>query len=169
MEKLICPSCKKEYLEKIDTCSNCNFPFNGTEKEKAIHIGQFINKKGVLFDSADSIGKSQKILYAITLFNVVAITVRIFMNGLYWPELLQNGIITLILFLCAFFLKRNPILLTLIPLVLLIGVYTLNSLIDPNTLLRGIFIKLIIIGSLCYSIYLIKSADRFKRKYGVDK
>ena len=169
MEKLKCPSCKREYMEKIDTCKNCNFPFNGTEKEKAIHIGQFINKKGVLFDSVDSIGKSQKILYAITALNLIALIIRFSLNGIILDDLIQNGIITLIFLFCGIYLKKNPILLTIIPLVLLIGVYTLNYIIDPMSLLRGILFKLIIIGSLVYSVYLIKSAEKFSKKYGVNE
>ncbi len=169
MEKLKCPSCKKEYLDKIDTCKNCKFPFNGTEKERAIHIGQFINKKGVLIDSTDSIEKSQKILYAIAGINLIFLIIGFIKNSYQLFDLILNGIIVAVFLLCAFFIKKSPLILTIIPLILMIGIYTLNFIVEPRSIFNGIVVKLLIVGSLIYSIFLIKSADGFKKTYGVDE
>lgn len=164
---MTCPACKKEQINEISSCKNCSFPFNGTEKEKAIHIANFISKKGVLFDSNDSIEKSQQILYGISLVNLVFIGVDIFTSNFYIIDLIINLTITFVLAFCGFMIRKNPIKFTLIPLFLLISIYTLNAILDPYFLHRGILMKLVILGSLIYSIYLIKSADRFKKKYDI--
>jgi len=168
MEKTICPACKKEHIEQLDICNNCSFPFNGTEKEKAIHIGRFINKKGVLTDSSDSIKKSQLILFAIAGFNALFLIAGLFNGNLLPIDIILNTIVTLTFLLCGFFIYKKPVLLTVIPLILIIGINILNYFIEPSSIFRGIIIKLIIIGSLIYSIYLIKSAENFKKEYGVD-
>lgn len=45
LKNLNCPACKAEQIENVEFCKNCKFPFNGTDKEVAIHIGKFIKKK----------------------------------------------------------------------------------------------------------------------------
>lgn len=167
MEKINCPACKNELLEKIDYCTKCKFPFKGDETEKAIHIGRFIDKKGVIMDSESSIEKSQIILYAITLLNFSVLILNIIFNGLIFLDLAINIILTLSFLYCAVNIRKNPIRLTVIPLTILIVIYGLNFLIDPMTLARGLFLKIIIIGSMIYSIYLIKSAERFKKEYNI--
>ncbi|MDO6819491.1 hypothetical protein [Zobellia sp. 1_MG-2023] len=168
MENMNCPSCKKEYLESVDICSNCRYPFSGTEKEKAIHIGKFINQKGVLVDSEASIEKSQKILYGVTVINLVFLAIGFF-NGTYpLLHILLNAVLIVVFLFCAYFIKKSPLMLTIIPLALLIGVYTINFIVDPNSVLRGVIMKLFILGSLIYSIYLIKSAEGFKKNFGLN-
>ncbi|MDY7393804.1 hypothetical protein UMM65_00985 [Aureibaculum sp. 2210JD6-5] len=160
-----CPACKKEFETEIDKCTRCNFPFNGTEKEKGIHIGEFINKKGVSYDLDDSLGRSQKILYFIAGLNALFIAV-ILVNGNYDSIGLSLSILfTVTILLSAFFLKKNPVLFSIIPLALIIGITLFNYLIDPNTLINGIVLKIIIIGSLIYTIYLSVQSKKFSKKY----
>ena len=40
-----CPNCKTNHNTEPEICTECNFPFNATDKEKAIFIGQQIMKK----------------------------------------------------------------------------------------------------------------------------
>ena len=54
-----CPACKKENPKIAIFCETCNYPFEGTEKEKAIHIGRFVTKKGVTVDSEIQINRSR--------------------------------------------------------------------------------------------------------------
>lgn len=165
MEKIHCPACKSEQIENIDFCTNCEFPFNGTEKERAIHIGKYINKKGVLFDSGDSIERSQQILYAIAGINLLFIIIGFFTIGSDLITIIINLIITGIIAFCGYKIMENPMRYTIIPLILLLTIYTFNLIFDPKTLVRGAMVKLAIIGGLSYSIYLIKSAEKFKKKY----
>lgn len=167
MDITYCPAYKKEAKEQENNCYNCNFPFNGTEKEKGIHIGRFINKKEVITNSADSLRKSQLILYAIAGFNVIFLITGFFGDQINVFDIGLNLIIAIIFILCAFFIHRQSILLTVIPLVLIILINVLNFIVEPTSLYKGIILKLIIIGSLVYSIYLIKSAADFKKEFGL--
>ncbi|PKH51435.1 hypothetical protein CXF68_12410 [Tenacibaculum sp. Bg11-29] len=169
MEKVNCPACKSEQTENIEFCKNCEFPFKGTEKERAIHIGKFINKKGVLFDSGDSIERSQQILYGIAGINLLFMIIGFFSIGSDYITIIINLTITSIIAFCGYKIMENPIRYTIIPLILLLTVYTFNLIFDPTFFTRGIMVKLMIIGSLIYSIYLIKSAEKFKAKYNVEK
>ncbi|WP_435261846.1 hypothetical protein [Tenacibaculum sp. nBUS_03] len=167
MENINCPACKSEQIEKIEFCKNCKFPFKGTEKERAIHIGKFINKKGVIFDSSDSIERSQQILFGIAGINLFFIIFGYFTIGSTFLDIIINLIITAIIAFFGYKIKENPIRYTLIPLILLLSIYTFNFIFNPILFRTGIMAKLAIIGALCYSIYLIKSAEKFKTKFNV--
>lgn len=169
MEKQKCPSCKKEFLENVSICTNCNFPFDGTDKEKAIHIGRFISSKGIITDSNGSIEKSQKILYTITGINIFFMIIGFSNGNFVLVDIIINSFITLIFLLCGIFLKKKPLLLTVIPLTMMIGIYTLNYLIEPNSIFSGILMKIFILCSLIYSIYLILSAEKFKKDFQINE
>ncbi|MEK6154555.1 hypothetical protein WIW50_14895 [Flavobacteriaceae bacterium 3-367] len=168
MDNISCPACKQEYSEIQEICENCKFPFNGTEKEKSLHIGRFINKKGVIVDSSDAIRRSQLILYAIAGINALFIIVITLTGKIQLFDIALNGILALVFLLCGLFIRQRPMLLTLIPLILILGIYALNFLVDPSSIFKGIIVKLIIIGSLIYSLYLIDRAKRFQSKFGAD-
>lgn len=167
MKNIQCPSCKKEFETIPTNCSNCQFPFQGTEREKTVHIAQFIEKKGVLVDSDDSIEKSRKILYAITGINVIYLVVGYVTGDAHFMDTILNFVISGVFFICAFNIEENPIRLTTVPLILLISIYTLNFLLNPSMFFQGIVVKLLIVGSMFYSIYLIKSAEKFKKRYQI--
>lgn len=164
---MICPACKNDLNGITDNCKTCNFPFNGTEKEKGIHIGKFINEKGVIFDSGESIERSQKILYGITLINLVTISLNYFMNGSNTIDLILNLIVTALIAFCGYKVKEKPIMYSLIALCLLLSIYTFNFLFDPQVFIRGILYKVIIVGGLFYNIYLVINSNSFKKKYNI--
>jgi hypothetical protein len=165
LKKCIC--CKNEVLENSTNCKFCDFPFSGSDEEKSKHIGRFIVNKRVISDSEDSLEKNQYLLYIISA--ITFISAIIFFNkieGFYFETVLSffNGFV---IFFCGFFLKRKPTVLTIIPLVLILSMYLLNYLIDPNTLFKGIAFKLIIITSLVYNIFLIQKSNSFKKNHNL--
>ncbi len=168
MEEVICPACKKSFPGQVGTCSRCNFPFNGTEKERGIHIGTFITQKGVIMDADIHLEKSQLLLYAVAGLNVL----MLFMYGSEETILsinsIVNVVISVIVFLCGYHIKKRPIWFSVIPLMILPAVYTWNFFIDPETLVRGLDIKIAVIGGLLISMYLIKRAQKFKKDYDIE-
>ena len=159
-----CPACKNENPRIAIFCETCNYPFEGNEKEKAIHIGRFVTRKGVTIDSEIQINRSRSILFIIGIINGLAIAMGI-VNSVDYSiaDHVFNIIITSVFILCAITIKKKPFVKILIPLLLLVNL--LNFILDPNTLLQGIVLKVIYIGSLSYSLYLIKSTENFHKKY----
>jgi len=165
MSAKICPACKNYNNEEIRLCEKCEFPFFGTEKEKSIHIGRFINKRGVIFDANDSIRKSQNILLLVIGLNILGLIIN-------FDFLINNKVILFLDILiiisfgvCAFMLKKAPVLFTVIPLVIILTLYTVNFIVDPRSILNGILMKLIIVGTLVYSVFLHVKSKKFKEKY----
>jgi hypothetical protein len=166
MSKTTCPACKNE-IETAEFCPLCEFPFNGSEIEKAKHIGRFINKKGVIVDSKDSLKTSRNFVLAAAGFYALSfiLNIDIFLNNMIYLFVELGVIITLVT--CAMLIKKQPLVFLGIPLALLLFIYTIQYLADERTLMQGIIFKILIIGSLIYSIYLNKSSNNFKKKFNV--
>lgn len=165
MEQQICPACKHEHIIGEAICRICKFPFNGTEKEKSIHIGRFISKKGVIEDSKNSLDKSRNWLFFVAALNILGIIINhklVFYNIIVAAVTLA---IPLIIITSALLLKKSPIVFLSIPLVLMLIVYTLELILEPSSWYRGIILKVFIIGLLCYSIYNYIVSKRFKKQY----
>lgn len=160
MENKNCPCCKNDAQIEAEYCSFCKFPYNGSELDKSKHIGLFISQKGILETSDDSISKSKNILFTISAINILAL----FINKLDAFGLIISIFSTVMILLCAIFFEKNPKILTIIPLSILLFFYLINFLFDPNTLLQGIIIKIFIIGGLSYNLYTIIEAEKFKQK-----
>ncbi len=165
---ITCPACSKEQIESLDRCNICDFPFNGTEKERSIHIGKFISKKGVLTDSDTTIKKIQQLFYFIGGFNLMLFVMHSLIGIVFIVNSILDFLFFILFMLCGIFIRKNPLVFTIIPLLFMIGINALYYLIDPALVLKGIIYKLVIVGCLIYSIYIVLKAQEFKRKYNVD-
>jgi len=165
MEQVFCPACKNEHIISEDLCRICQFPFNDTQKEKSIHIGRFIGEKGIIQDSNDNLDKSRNLLFLVAMLNIVSIVINyklIFQNVLV-------AIITLsipaIIIVSALLIKKSPIVFLSIPLLLMLTIYLIEYILNPYSLLRGIVLKVFVVGLLGYSIYNYIISQNFKKRY----
>ena len=167
MSSIQCPACKKPQEANLSNCKNCMFPFTGSEQEKSKHIGLFINKKSIVHDAENAITRSRKILFLIAAYNFLFITVPFISPDMEIDifAISINVILALGFIMCALLLKRSPMFFTIFPLCAILGLYAANFLYDPDLAMRGIIFKLVIIGSLIYSIYLLQEAKKFNNKF----
>ncbi|MBL7471732.1 hypothetical protein [Robertkochia sediminum] len=167
MNTVSCPACKNENASNTLECTICLFPFNGTEKEKSIHIGKFISDKGVIDDSDSLIKKTQNILFVLSGLYTLGMVLTYFNNPYGIIGIIDYFIIIPIFLVSAFRIRKNPILFTSIPLSILLLIYSIQFLFDPRTIVNGILIKIIIIGVMGYCIKTAVSANKFRKKYKI--
>lgn len=163
MDNITCPSCKNQTPLSYDLCTYCKFPFTGTDKEKAIHIGKFISDKNILDKSEDTIQNSKNILFTIVGFNILGLVIAIMKNQYDFVGIFITSIITFIILFCGIFLQKSPKILTLIPLIIILGFYTLTFLFNKDSFFNGIVFKLLIVGALVYNLYTLNKANKFKK------
>lgn len=159
-----CPACKKENSEIAIHCEFCEYPFEGTEKEKAIHIGKFISKKGVKYDKDDSLIRSQKIIGFIAVTNLLflGVTYKLLPNG--W--IISHLIIVGIFLFCALTIRKHSFIKVLIPLIIISLPTILLLIINPLDFIVNISINTIFIVALVYSLILVRSHQKFVDKFG---
>ena len=167
MENNQCPCCKKDTPKSYDLCAHCKFPFSGSEKEKSVHIGKFISDKNIIEKSEDTIQNSKKILYYIVAANIFAMVFSVFKNQHDIFSIILTSCITVIFLICAIFLNKNPKIFTIIPLVMLLLIYTINFLFDSRTFFQGIIFKTIFVLALCYNLYTLNLANKFKKENNI--
>ena len=167
METKVCPACKNDVGVAEINCSICEFPFEGTEKEKSIHIGRFIGKKGVIIDAEDHLIKSRNLLFLAAGFYALGTFINLSFLLKYPVALIINIAVISILVMCGILIKRAPLFFLIFPLALLFSIYLSNYLNDPSSIYNGILFKIIILGSLIYSIYLYLASKKFKKKYKI--
>lgn len=167
MDNKTCPACSNENEFRAITCSKCKFPFEGSEKEKSIHIGKFISDRGIIVDSEDFLIRSQQLVgFAAAIY--LLRTIISFSVLLSSPiDLFINVFVIVTLVLCAIFIKRSPLIFLFIPTFILTTIYLIEYLIDINIFMSGIIFKLVIFGCLIYSIYINLESNKFKKKFNI--
>ena len=159
-----CKTCKTEYETMPEICSNCGFPFKGTDKEKSHFVAHQILKKNIIKTTKESIKKARTVLFLIGGFNIL-IPLFKYLNGQYDGIMLFLSIIIgLIFLLFGFTAKYKPFISILIPLSLLSIFYLLITIIDPTTLFNGIIWKFIFLGSMIYSLNSIIKSEKIKKE-----
>ncbi|MFD1061877.1 hypothetical protein ACFQ1Q_01365 [Winogradskyella litorisediminis] len=165
MEAQFCPACKNEHIIGNANCMICDFPFEGSDKEKSIHIGKFIGKKGIIQDSENSLDKSRNVLFFVAILNIVGIAIN-------YEVVFQNIIVAIISFLIptiiiasALLIKKAPLVFLGIPLFLMLFVYGIEIVLNPTEWYRGIMLKLFVLGLLSYSMYIYIASNKFKKRY----
>jgi hypothetical protein len=159
-----CPCCKKENEEMIINCGFCRYPFEGSEREKAIHIGQFIStQKGVKFDSEAALKRSQKILAFLGIINLVYVII-VYKYMIPFDFILNVVIIGMFAW-CAVTIYQSPLVKLMIPLVILFVFGVINIIILPQAFLDIILLRGSCAAVLIYSIILVRSHQKYVRKF----
>lgn len=167
MENKTCPACSNKNEFKVSICNTCEFPFEGSQKEKSIHIGKFISDKGIIVDSDDFLIRSQQLVgFAAAIYLLRALINFSFL--LSSPiDLFLNVFVIAVLVISALFIKRAPLIFLFIPTFILTTIYLIEYLIDVNIFISGIIFKLVIFGCLIYSIYINLQSNKFKKKFNI--
>ena len=160
---IACPSCKTVPEQELENCAICGYPFSGNNEEKSKFIARQILNKGKIADAESSIKSARLILFIIAGFNIIASFFQFanVENG--FILIVLSNLIGLIFLFFAFIIKKKPFIFTLIPLVLLIMIYTADAIIEPNTLIQGFIWKVIFISGLVYSLIKIKEKEKIKK------
>lgn len=164
MTEIKCPNCKEEVSQVEIECTNCSFPLAGTEKEKAIFIGQQIANKSKIGDAQESQSKTQKILYftgAFQLFNAF----RAYNGNLETSDIVFFIILGSLFIVFGFLSSKKPILFISLALGLILCYYALLYFINPQLIFQGIVWKIVIIAFLIYGIYSAFEEKRLKKMY----
>ena len=163
---LICPSCNEEVSRISVYCENCKFPLSGTDKEKAIFIGQQTLNKSKIDNSESVIKRTQIILYVVVGFQVLN-AFLVYYNFESVIDTVFYLVIGLILGVFAFLLPKKPIVFIISALAVILGYYLLLFLANPFLLYSGILWKCIIVMALLYALYTVVESQKIKKKFNL--
>lgn len=164
MTEHICSYCKSEVSQVEVHCENCGFPLSGTEKEKAIFIGQQTLRKSKVAGSEKMVGKTRIILYIVAGFQVFNGLLAYFMFNSF-IDLFLHFIIGGMLAVFSYLSPKKPILFVSLALCVILFYYLLLYLANPLFLFQGIIWKFAIVMALLYTLYDAIESRNLKKKY----
>ena len=154
----VCPSCGTNYQELPDKCEYCKYPFSGSDTEKSMFVAHKIMNAGRIDKTQSSLKRSRIILFVVA-------AVYLMFGLLSFPDMLEliaNLFLGFIFLIFAIIIKKAPLVSVIVPLTLVIGFNILSFLIHPALIFSGLLWKVLIIGSLSYSLYGIILSEKIK-------
>lgn len=166
----MCPHCGTEVASVAVICEFCKYPIAGTEREKAIFIGQQTLNISKVSSAAQVISRTQIILYVVVAFKVLsAFLVYTNFKGIPGTTfyIAIYLVIGAILGVFSYLLPKKPTELIIASLAVILGYYLLLYLINPILLYSGILWKFVILMALLYALYTVVESQKIKKKFNL--
>lgn len=146
-----CSHCKTVIPTGQKFCTSCGYPEEGSEQEKAKFHADRVMNQSKTNDAPKLIRQARN-----TLFAIGGIT---FLYGLYeyatMPDmavLVAYLILTAIYVTLGFWSQRKPLISLVLGLLVYLTIHVLSALVEPETIVKGIILKVVIIFFLVKGI-----------------
>ncbi|WP_299432901.1 zinc ribbon domain-containing protein [uncultured Aquimarina sp.] len=152
IQQPLCSQCNTEITLETKFCTNCGFPENGDEKEKAIYHAKKAMKKNQIKDNDKKINSARTTLYWMAgIFFVSGLFLFFILDDI--GTLIAGVILAVIYLVLAYWSQKKPFAAILSGLLLYLMVIALNVIMEPTTLFKGIIMKIIILSFLIKGVY----------------
>jgi len=160
-----CSYCKHIIKESDIVCPHCKFPLKGTELEKSTFIGQQVLKKGTIKDAGAVRKTASYILLIIGVINTAISLLGFFVSAGDNVGFVMSLVVGLIFIILSRKAKQNSFYPLVIGLSLLLTIYIINGILDPNTIVNGIGGKMAYLGGLIYGIVMTYKERIIKKEH----
>lgn len=161
-----CPHCGAEVAKVAIICEDCKFPIAGTEKEKAIFIGQQTLNISKVGSAEEVVKRTQIILYIVAAFKVLS-AFLVYSNFKSIPDTVFYLVIAVILIVFGYLLPKKPIVFIIASLAIILGYYLLLYILNPILVYSGIMWKFATVGALLYALYTVVESQKIKKKFNL--
>src|SRR5690606_15158409 len=140
----VCSECNSEMQLEQKFCNDCGYPEGGTTQEQSgFHARQVMKKRGHS-EASSTIKKGRN-----TLFVISAIA---FLSGLYYffklddsSVLIVNTVLSISYLCLGFWSQKRPLVALILGLMVYLTTLVLTGLIEPETIYKGILLKIFIL------------------------
>ena len=161
---VICPTCKSNFEKEPKICSNCGYPFSGTDKEKSLFIGQQIVKKSTVHNTKDRIKRARNILWILGGLNIIYPFIGYVNNPFQFIYIIIGLFFGLFFIGFGFLTYKKPFISIVIPLIIWVLFQLLAAFGDPSTIFQGIIWKGVFLTALIYALISIVEAEKIKKE-----
>lgn len=156
-----CSNCQSAMVEGEVFCSQCGFPENGNEEDRANFARRVGAKKKLLNEVKREVRRGKNTLIVLGVLNIL-----IGLFYIFFLEEIAAAVIQMILALVylglSIWTDKQPFGALLSALILYITLILLMAVLDPATIVQGVVLKVIIIGFLVRGV---KSGHEAKNIY----
>ena len=153
-----CPSCSKKIIPKAIRCPYCNALL--ASKEKFSSVVKKRKEKSLEREKKDFIKSGRNTLLVVGGLNIIPLFIYL-SQGDDLSAIIQ-GIIAGIFLVLGLLATKFPYAALLSGMIFYLLVIGLSALVDPESIINGIIVKIIVIYYLFKGI---RAADKFHKKY----
>ena len=161
----VCYHCKRQNLKEEEIfCPNCGFPQRGEEAAQRKFIAVFNVKKMQQHDYTKAINKARNILFILAGLNLVTgILLGLLVNKDF--IVLISSVIAAGIFLgLGLWAKAKPFPAIITGLIVYITFIVIGAMVNPISIISGLFWKIAIISGFVYGYRGAKEADFIKEQ-----
>ncbi len=125
-------------------CVNCGYPEGGTEQQQSSYHARRVLKKRRGTEASKKIRSGRNSLFVIAAFTL-AIGVFYFIRYGDNATLITNAILAIIYMVLGFWSQKRPLIALILGLLVYLTTIVLNGILEPETIYKGIIIKVLII------------------------
>jgi len=155
-----CAHCFQSLTAADKYCRHCGFPQQGSNTEKRSFIDQVHLKKVDLTKAQHKVRNAAATLYVIAGFTALYGLIV----GLGMQEdvslMIGNIVIAILYLVLGLWSQEKPFIAILCGLILFITFILLNAFLEPDTLYKGVIVKLIIVVFLIKGVVSARQANR---------
>ncbi len=166
-----CFNCKSEVSRDEVFCSECGFPQNGTDEEKNKFEYRIKIKKDAYEEAQKKVRGVRTLLFVLAGINVLAGCYYLFFSGneTFFADGIATMVSALVFIGCAIWVNKQPLTGILAAFIFWIVLQVLSAVVLPETLLKGIIWKIIIIGVFIKGINSAKDASKYSEQLSAMK
>ena len=164
---LRCETCYKDVSIDDAFCQSCGYPLKGTDQEQKDFRLQHDFRNIDLFAYDGKVKKAANALYYLSGIFVVSgliiyLTNKDAENAM--AVLITNLILAMIFLALGGYSKKKPLACIISGLCLYAIIVILNAIVDPITIVSGIFFKIIVIGFLINGLKSALEIEKIKKE-----
>lgn len=169
-EPVKCRCCLKIVNEQDQFCTNCGFPLRGTEEEQKHFISSYDFKLHEVKELGRKTKNAQTTLFVVAgLFFAFGIIFYLINSEdeLAFATLITNVILAAIFLALGFWSKTKPVASIISGLVLYILVQLISIVDNPENIIKGIIVKVIIIVYLAKGLHSALEVEKIKKQHNI--
>lgn len=162
-----CSICYKDISADDTFCQNCGYPIKGTEQEqKDFRLNHDFRKIDMLHFN-DKVRKAGNVLYYLSGIFVVSGIIFYFLkkdSPDAFAVLITNLIVAIVFLALGGYSRKKPLACIISGLCLYAILLILDAIADPMSIVRGIFLKIVVIGLLIKGLKSAIEIERIKKE-----
>jgi hypothetical protein len=163
----LCNSCFTKIDQDDQFCNNCGYPLKGTEEEKRTFQSTRTVNEIDIADYNKKLTNAANTLYYLGGIFVIYALVQFFVkkdDEDVLAYVLPNIVLAIVFVVLGGYTKKKPLACLISGFSLYIIVQVLNAVTEPSTVIKGIIVKIIVIGFLVRGIKSAIEVDRIKKE-----
>jgi predicted nucleic acid-binding Zn ribbon protein len=165
-----CSICYKDISDEDTFCQNCGYPLKGTEQEQKDFRLQHDFRNIDLFHFNDKVRKAGNVFYYLSGIFAVSGAILYFLkkdDPNAFAALITNLILAMVFLALGGYSRKKPLACIISGLCLYAIILVLDAIVDPISIVRGIFLKIIIIGLLIKGLKSAIEIEKIKKENNI--